>query len=163
MRVLLLCLLLAASVCGAADVPLYDFRKPLRDGVILVGMECHTKNRTLEVALFDGNRPPDKRMDLWPTAELVRYDGETNMVSEILELERQCMLGDDRYVVRFRGLPGAANATWQCGAIVTASAKVWKNGRLLFDGVLDTCDGANKIRVRFRAGSDIAHIEHVDR
>ena len=153
--------ILAAPLCGAADIPLYDFRKPTRDGVILVGMECHKKNGTLEVGLFHPNEPPAKRMDLWQTSDLVRYDRGSNMVTDVFEVERRCTLGNDHYVVRLGGLPGAPNAMWQCGAVVTAKAKVWKNGRLIFDKELDRCEGGNAIRVvRFSAGSDVPRIEH---
>jgi hypothetical protein len=159
-----LCLFLAARVCGAAEIPEYDFRKPLRDGVIAVGMECHKKNRTLELGLFYPNKPPSKRMDLWLTRDLVHYDPDSLMVTEVLELERQCTIGDDRYRVRLRGLPGAANANWICGAVVTAEAQVWKNDRLIFDEELDRCSGGKAIRiVRFSHGSDEPEIEHFER
>lgn len=164
MRLLpVLCLYLAARVCGAGEIPQYDFRKPFRDGVIAVGMECHKKNRTFEIGLFYPNKPPSKRMDLWLTRDLVRYD-DTMMVAEVLELERRCTIGDDRYRVRFRGVPGATNGNWMCGAVVTAAAKVWKNGRLIFDEELDRCTGGNAIRtVRFSHVSDEPEIEHFER
>lgn len=158
-----LCLLLTTRVCGATDIPLYDFRTPMQDGVILVGMECHKKNGTLELGLFYANRPPGKRMDLWRTHDLVRYDPTSMMVAEVLHLERQCVIGADRYRVRFTGLPGAANANSMCGAVVTAAAQVWKNGRLVFDKELDRCDGGNRIRTaRFRRGVDVPDIEHFE-
>lgn len=44
-------LLLIPMLC-IAEVPNYDIRKAQRDGISLVGMECHHKNMTLEIGLF---------------------------------------------------------------------------------------------------------------
>lgn len=147
--------ILAAST-STAEVTEYDFKQPIRDGIILVGMECNRNTQSLELGIFEGGYPPIKRMDLWKTSDLVTYDAKTNMVSGIQYVERRCTIGKDRYRVRFAGLPGAPNAMWQCGAIITAKASVWKNGRLIYEQPLLPCgvDGAVRL-ARFVSGTDI--------
>ena len=147
---------ISASNISFADVPLYDFRQPVRDGVILVGMECNHKSQSLEIGIFDAGNPPAKRMDLWRTSDLVTYDAKTYMVTSIRHLERSCATGSDRYQVRFEGLPGAMNAMWMCGAVVTAKASVWKNGRLIYEQELSRCGADGSVRLaRFVLGSDV--------
>lgn len=155
-RAVLVSVCILVSGTGTAGVPLYDFRQAVRDGVILVGMECNRKTESLELGIFESRYPPTKRMDLWKTSDLVTYDAETNMVSSVLHVERNCTIGKDRYRVRLAGLPGAPNAMWACGAIVTAKASVWKNGRLIYDQKLLSCgvDGAVRL-VRFVSGTDV--------
>src|SRR6478672_2388537 len=109
-RAILTGVCILASNASFADVPLYDFRQPIRDGVILVGMECNHKSQSLEIGIFDAGNPPTKRMDLWRTSDLVTYDAKTYMVASIRHLERSCAIGSNRYQVRFEGLPGAMNA-----------------------------------------------------
>jgi len=145
-----------AADVSSAEVPLYDFNQPVRDGMILVGMECNHKKQSLEIGIFDSGNPPTKRMDLWKTSDLVTYDAKTSMVTSIRQLHRSCTIGNDRYQVRFDGLPGAMNAMWTCGAIVTAKAKVWKNGRLIYEKELSRCGADDSVRVaRFDLGVDI--------
>lgn len=149
----------AACLLGAnasfAEVPLYDFRQPVRDGVILVGMECNHKSQSLEFGIYFAGKPPTKRMDLWKTSDLVEHDAQTWMVSAIRHVERTCKIGTDRYRVRFDGLPGAANAMWMCGAASTAKATVWRNSELVFEQELARCGVDNAVRlVRFGPGSN---------
>ena len=151
-----------ASACifpsgfSIAGVAMYDFKQPIRDGIILVGMECNRKSQSLEIGIFEGGYPPNKRMDLWKTSDLVTYDTETNMVSSIQHVQRNCIIGKDHYRIRFAGLPGATNAMWQCGAIITAKASVWKNDHLIFEQPLLPCgiDGAVRL-AKFVSGTDI--------
>ncbi|MET3133370.1 hypothetical protein AAKU55_003660 [Oxalobacteraceae bacterium GrIS 1.11] len=155
------CLYLAAHASFADNIPEYDYTKPLKDGVNVVGMECHKKNGTLELGYFDSTSPPTKRMDLWRSYDLVKYDAHS-MVKKILEVERHCQLADDRYVIRFRGAPGNSNAMGHCGATVYAGAKVWKNGVMVFDQDFESCDAKETIRsVRFSHGSDLPQIHKV--
>jgi hypothetical protein len=145
-----------ATRVSLAEVPLYDFKQPVRDGVILVGMECNHKGEALELGIFEAGNPPTKRMDLWRTSDLATYDAKTFMVSSIRHVERSCTLGNDRYQVRFEGLPGALNAMWMCGAVVTAKASVWKNGRLIYEQELSRCGVDDSVRIaRFVPGTDI--------
>ena len=145
-----------SSAASLADVPLYDFRQPVRDGVILVGMECNHKTGALEFGIFDEGTPPTKRMDLWRTTDLVTYDVQTYMVSSTRHLERNCTIEKDHYRVRFDGLPGALNAMWICGAVVTAKASVWKNDRLIYQEELAKCGVDDSVRLaRFVPGSDV--------
>lgn len=145
-----------APETNAAEVAAYDFRQPLRDGVILVGMECNHKSKTLEIGIFDAGNPPAKRMDLWKTSDLVTYDTETYIVQDVRHLERTCLIDNTRYRVRFDGLPGAANAMWMCGAVVTATAHVWKNGRLIFQQDLARCGHEESVRgATFGLDSDV--------
>jgi hypothetical protein len=150
---------ISASNASFGEVPLYDFRQRVRDGVILVGMECNHKSQSLEIGIFDAGNPPAKRMDLWRTSDLVTYDAKTYMVTSIRHLERSCTIGSDRYQVRFEGLPGAMNAMWMCGAVVTAKASVWKNGRLIYEQGLSRCGADESVRLaKFVPASDIPTI-----
>lgn len=147
---------LLSSVPSLAEVPLYDFRQPVRDGVILVGMECNHREKALEFGIFYAGDPPTKRMDLWKTSGLVSYDLATNMVEHIGQIERACTIGKDHYRVRFKGLPGALNAMWMCGAVVTATASVWNNGRLIYEQDLSRCGAEDGVRrARFVPGSNV--------
>jgi hypothetical protein len=138
-------LVLAAALLfpllGRAEVPAYDFRQPLRDGVAVVGMECHKKNGTLEVGIYYGSDGPLKRMDLWKASDLVEVDPKSFDVQATRQVERSCTLGADHYRVRFVGLPGAANAMWMCGAAMSATVTIWKNGRQVFKDNLDKACG----------------------
>jgi hypothetical protein len=149
-----LCILVSHACL--AEVPLYDFRQPVRDGVMLVGVECNHKSQSLEIGIFYSGNPPTKRMDLWKTSDLVSYDPQTYFVASIRHVERSCAIGDDRYQVRLEGLPGATNAMWMCGAIVTAKASVWKNGHLIYEQGLSQCGVDNSVRIaRFVPGTNV--------
>jgi hypothetical protein len=145
-----------ASDASLADVPLYDFRAPVKNGITLVGIECNHKSQSLEIGIFYAGNPPTKRMHLWNTSDLVSYDAKTFMVTSIRHVERSCTIGGDRYQVRLDGLPGAMNAMWMCGAAVTAKANVWKNGRLILEQELSKCGVDDSVRlVRFVHGTDL--------
>jgi hypothetical protein len=152
------CVLL--SLDCRAGVPLYDFKQVQRDGVVLVGMECQHRTRTLELGLFFSNHPPQKRMDLWQTSDLVKFDAHTFMLTDVLTVEKRCEVEDARDRVEFTGVPGATNAMWMCGAGNGAHASVWKNDKLVFDEDLYRCsrDGYIK-KVTFRIGVDAPEIE----
>jgi len=128
--------LLSLPLSGAAEVPVYDYRQPLHNEAV-VGIECHQKRETLEVGIYKPADGPLKRMDLWRVDDLIRMDGQTFQVEGVRRVERNCVIGTDRYRVRFVGLPGAANANWLCGALMSASVTVWKNGRQVLDEVFD--------------------------
>jgi hypothetical protein len=156
MSVLVAAVSLVAAVQSKAIVPQYDYRQPMADGVALVGMDCQRKKRKLEVRFFYPDQPPRYHMDLWKTSDLVRFDPVTMFLTDVYEVERQCQLGKDKYRVRFRGVPGASNAQWQCGASSGAHATVWKNGRVVFDDELAVCQEDSYIRkVVFSPGTDM--------
>jgi hypothetical protein len=137
MKSMLACaILLALPLSRAAEVPVYDYRQPLHNGAV-VGIECHKKKGTLEVGIYTQADGRLKRMDLWRVEDLIRMDGETFQVQGVRQVERNCEIGTDRYRVRFVGLPGAANANWLCGALMSASVTVWKNGRQVLDRDFD--------------------------
>lgn len=139
----------------ASSIPPRDFRAPIKDGESVVGMECHWRNKTLEIGLFYPGTSPERRMDMWSTSDMVVFDKKTSLVKETRFLERQCKLGAHDYKVRLTGVPGNSNALGACGAFVTARATVWKNGRKLFDEDLDDCFGDKAYSsVRFTAQSD---------
>lgn len=140
----------------AAAIPTIDYRAEVSDETTLVGMECHWKNRTLEIGNYSSLNRPTRRMDLWSTFDLVVWDEKTSDVIKTLSVERSCKLGDATYRVRFTGAPGGSNAARRCGAFVTARATVWKNGRKLFDQEFEECMGQKRAiaNVRFTPGSD---------
>lgn len=139
MRTLFVTLALLAAARSAAAVPRFDYRQPMPDGTALVGVECQYKQHTLQLNYFYPDKPPARRMDLWRTSDLVRFDPKTFFLQEVLKVERQCTVGKDHYKVRFTGVPGANNATWLCGASTGARATVWKNGKQVFDEDMAVC------------------------
>jgi hypothetical protein len=154
MRPLFASLFLVAASTQAADIPLHDFRSPMRDGMSVVGIDCDRGAGALEVRLFHPGSPPSKAMDLWRTVSLVTLDKTSFNYTAQHHVERRCMLGRDRYRVRLTGVPGALNAQWQCGALVHVQTKVWKNGRMVFDQQFGDCSWEpGKTGVRFVAGA----------
>jgi hypothetical protein len=154
--------ILVTNSCFAGAIPTYDFRKPLNDGMTLVGLECHKKNETLELGLFDASTPPIKRMDLWDTWDLVKIDPKIDQISAVRSVERSCVIRGARYLIRFTGLPGNFNIQGRCGAAVSAHAKVWKDGKLLFDQDFEQCgdeEGSGIRTVRFSRDSDQPLVE----
>jgi len=140
-----------------AEIPTYDFHRLLHDGEAVVGLECHKKDATLEVGIYYASEGPLKRMDLWRVDDLVEVDHDTFQVGHVRQVERSCVIGKDRYRVRFVGLPGAMNANWLCGALMSATVTVWKNGRQVLDDAFDDnpCRHTEGIhRAVFRSGSD---------
>lgn len=145
-------LFLGSSVCFA-EVPAYDARQPQRDGTVLVGMECHHRDLTLEIGLFFPASPPAKRMDLWNISDLVKFNASTYFVEKIEKVVRGCNIGDSHYKVRFEGIPGANNAMWMCGASTGVHATVWRNGTMVFDDDLYKCGRDDYVgTVRFKDG-----------
>jgi hypothetical protein len=48
------------------------------------------------------------------------------------------------------------NGMWMCGAVVTANASVWKDGRLIYEQELSRCGVDDSVRLaRFVPGSDV--------
>lgn len=158
MRILIPLLIGMAIPLGslAAAVPTIDYRAPLSDGTTVVGIECHWKKQTLEIANFDSSHPPNRRMDLCSTNDLVVWNDITSDFVKALSVERRCKLGNAVYKVRFTGSPGGSNATRRCGGFVSARATVWKNGRKLFEEEMDECFGKQPgiATVRFTPASD---------
>jgi len=153
-------LFLSCSLCFA-EVPTYDARQPQRDGITLVGMECHHRNLTVEIGLFFPASPPAKRMDLWNISDLVKFNPSTYFVEKIEAVERRCNTGGNQYRIRFQGIPGASNAMWMCGAGTGVHATVWRNERMVFDDDLYKCSQDEYIgAVRFK--NDVA-VPEVDK
>jgi hypothetical protein len=99
-------------------------------------------------------------MDLGRPDDLVEVDSKSNDVRGTRQVERSCTLGADSYRVRFEGLPGAANAMWLCGAAMSATVTVWKNGRQVLKEDFDNgCREDHGIRSAvFHGGSDTPEI-----
>lgn len=163
MSVLVAAVTLVATVQSKAMVPQYDYRLPMADGMALVGMDCQRKQRSLELAFFYPDKPPRRQMDLWRTSDLVKFDPVTWFLTDVYEVERRCNAGKDKYIVRFRGVPGASNAQWQCGSSSGAHATVWKNGKIVFDDEMAVCQDDSYIRrVRFSPGTDMPIVVRSD-
>lgn len=147
-----LVLLIVSSLCGA-EVPTYDARKLQSDGVILVGMECHHRNMTLEIGLFFSINPPTKRMDLWSVSDLVKFNPSTYFVEKVESVERKCDIGSNSYKIRLEGIPGANNAMWMCGAGTGVHVSVWRDSVVVFDEDMYKCNLDDYIsQVRFKKG-----------
>lgn len=137
----------------AREIPQYNGGQS--DDTRVVGMECHKKNRTLEIGYFTAYNIPFKLMDLWGTFDLKQKseDGET---VEYYEVVRRCNIGNDRFVVRLRA-DGAAG--WgdgvACGTLTGARARVYRNGVMILDVLFEEC-GAEEVitRAKFVSGSD---------
>lgn len=160
MRTMLLAGLLAAAGASAAVEPrLRDFREPLGPGANVIGMRCDQAAGTLELAYFDPSSPPLKPMALWLASDLVGVDRETMVVNEIRTLERSCTLGANVYRVVFEAVPGNVAVNSLCGAVTYANAKVWKNGRQVYDEDFERCGGTEAVRsVTFANGADIPQV-----
>jgi hypothetical protein len=167
MKSILVCaILLALPLSRAAEVPVYDYRQPLHNGAV-VGIECYKTKGRLEVGIYTQADGQLKRMDLWRVEDLILLDGETFQVRGVRQVERNCEIGKDRYRVRFVGLPGAMNANWQCGALMSASVTVWKNGRRVLDRDFDDNPCRPHIegiqRAIFRRGQPVPEITAASR
>ncbi|MYN29352.1 hypothetical protein [Duganella levis] len=151
--------LLVSSLCRA-EVPTYDLHQTQRDGVVLVGMECHHRNLTWEIGLFFPANPPTKRMDLWNIADLVKFNPTTYNLEKVETVERRCNVGGNHYKIQFEGIPGASNAMWMCGASNGVHASVWRNDKLVFDEDLNKCSRDDYIQqVRFKDGVDAPEVD----
>lgn len=154
-----LVLSMASSLCSA-EVPTYNAHQPQRDGVVLVGMECHHRNLTLEIGLFLPADPPTKRMDLWNISDLVKFNPTTYNLEKVETVERRCNVGRNHYKIQFEGIPGASNAMWMCGAATGVHASVWRNDKLVFDEDLNKCSRDDYIQqVRFKDGVDVPEVD----
>lgn len=152
-RFLLSFFLLLISVICSAEVPTYDARQPQRGDITLVGLECHHRNLTLEIGLFFPASPPTKRMDLWSISDLVKFDPSTYFLEKVESVERSCNIGGNRFKIQFKGIPGANNAMWMCGAGTGVHASVWRNGKIVFDEDLHRCNRDDYVGiVRFKNG-----------
>lgn len=151
--------LLVALPCFAADPPPQDFKAALGPGATLVGLECDPAAGSLEIAYFDPSAPPTKPMALWKMSDMVTVDRDQWLVTDQHPLERTCSTRDDEFLVRFEPVPGNIHVMSLCGAVIFARAKVWKNGKLLFDEQFDSCNADVIIRsVRFERGADAPQI-----
>jgi hypothetical protein len=152
-------LCLASSLCSA-EVPTYNAQQPQRDGVVLVGMECHHLNLTLAIGLFFPANPPTKRMDLWNISDLVKFNPTMYNLEKVETVERRCNIGGNHYKIQFEGIPGASNAMWMCGAATGVHASVWRNDKLVFDEDLNKCSREDYIeQVRFKDGVDAPEVD----
>ena len=153
--ILTLLVLLVALPCLAADPPLQDFKAALGPGATLVGLECDAAAGSLEIAYFDPSTPPAKPMDLWKLSDMVTVDRDQWLVTDERPLERTCSTRDDEFRVRFEPVPGNIHVMSLCGAVIFARAKVWKNGKLVFDEQFDSCNAEVIIRsARSERGAD---------
>ena len=152
---LLFCSIAICSAAMAREVPTVDYRKPVKDSDVLVGIECHKRNKTLEVVALNSDHTPGRRMDVWQMWDLLVHDQKTSMLLKTLAVQRTCKLGDDTFKVRLEGVAGNTNAQGQCGAFATAHATVWRNGRKVYDADLADCMSEKNIAtVRFVPGAD---------
>ena len=61
---LLFCSIAICSAAIAREVPAVDYRAQVNDGDALIGIECQTRNNTLEVVAINPGPAPGRRMDL---------------------------------------------------------------------------------------------------
>ena len=152
---LLFCSITICSAAMAREVPTVDYRTEANDGESLIGIECHKRNKTLEVVAVGSGHSPGRRMDVWQAKELLVFDQETSMLLKKLAVQRSCKLGDDTFKVRLEGVAGNSNAQRRCGGFATAHATVWRNGRTVYDADLAECWGEKNVAsLRFVPGAD---------
>lgn len=152
---LLFCSITISSAAMAREVPTVDYRASVKDGESLVGIECHKRNKTLEVVAINPGHSPGRRMDVWQARDLLVFDQKTSMLLKTLAVQRSCKLGDDTFDVRLEGVAGNSNAQAKCGAFATAHATVRRNGRKVYDADLAECWGEKNIAaLRFVPGAD---------
>ena len=109
------CSIALCSAAMAREVPTVDYRAAVKDGDALIGIECHKRNKTLEVIAINPGHSPGRRMDVWQAWDLLVFDQKTSLLLKTLAVQRSCKLGDDTFKVRLEGVPGNSNAQGQCG------------------------------------------------
>ncbi len=156
---ILFCAFTASFTVAASEVPRADYRHQVKDGEVLIGIECHQRNKTLEVIAIHPGQSPGRRMDVWQARDLLVFDPKTYTLSKTLAVQRSCKLGADQFKVRLEGVSGNSNAQGQCGAFATAHATVWRNGQKVYDADLAECWGETNIAtLRFVPGIDAPEV-----
>jgi hypothetical protein len=152
----------ATSADFTIDAPQYNRAQMKTDDTRIVGMECHKKKQTLEVAYFTAYNIPDKLMDLWDTFALKENSEDGMSVKAVHEVIRNCNIGADHYVVKFRPIPGNWNLNRECGGDTYGGAKILKNEVLVFDSDFEKCRSEEVItRVFFSSGAENPEITKI--
>lgn len=139
-------LLFVGNVCFAGEVKQYIRDSPKSDDQLIVGLECNRNNNSLQLGFFDAYHLPEKRMDLWDTFSLKKNNADGDKVVKVLSVVRICNLGGHRYQIKITGAPANWNLNGECGSLTYATAKVWKNGKLIFDEAISECDDRHQLR-----------------
>ena len=144
------------GLCFARDIPQYDKTAMKTDDARVVGMECHKKNKTLEIGYFTAYNIPNKLMDLWDTYDLKKRSADGETPDEFYEVKRYCNLGNERYIVLFRadGVSGWGYGGAR-GAITGARTRVYKNDVMVLD-ILFEENGKDEVitKVKFMSGDN---------
>ena len=138
---LLIALALAQTICDAAEVRQYVRTSPKSDDTLIVGGACRQADNRLEIGLYTSYElPADSKIELWDTFDLKKDNPDGESIAKLLHVERRCVLNRDRYRVRLTGEPGNWNMNGECGALTYAKATVWRNGKVIFDKPISTCE-----------------------
>ena len=131
MKYLAILSLLVISICCRAD----EFHT-------LIGYVCDTKNDQL-VITYDGayneegqamdEKKRDTQYDPW---SLIKTDDDGNVISQ-KTISATCTLSDGVYKIALSPAPGNSNVGRHCGAWISATALVTKNGKKMYDGGFD--------------------------
>jgi hypothetical protein len=140
-------LILVHCLCSAGEVRQYDRNSPKSDDRFIVGVECNKVSKQLQVGFFDAHNLPGKRMDLWDTFDLKKNNANGDAVEKVLSVERRCNLGSHRYQLRITGAPANWNLNGTCGSLTYAKAKVWKDGALIFNDDISSCQDARVLKL----------------
>jgi hypothetical protein len=150
------CFLLIVGCASFADeVQQYKRSSSKSDDQFIVGLECNRHSNSLQLGFFYAYNLPEKRMDLWDTFFLKKNNENGDLVVKVLSVTRSCHLGGHGYKIKITGAPGNWNLNGDCGGVTYAAAKIWKNGKLIFDEALSTCSNEPPLRsITFFAGND---------
>jgi hypothetical protein len=94
-------------------------------------------------------------MDFWDTFDLKKNNVSGHSVEKVLSVVRRCNLGSHHYQIKITGAPGNWNLNGECGGVTYATAKIWKNGNLIFDEDISNCKDGHVLKaITFLPGID---------
>jgi hypothetical protein len=138
--------LFIGSESFAGEVVQYNRESQKSDGTLIVGLECNKRNNILQLGFFDAYNVPKKNMDLWDTFDLKKNNASGDAVVRVLSVVRGCKLGGVRYRIKITGEPANWNLNGECGSLTFATAKVWRDERLIFDEAVSDCVSWPRLR-----------------
>jgi len=127
------------------EIPHFDKSRGVSDDMNVVGFSCDQNTKSLELGFFTGYNAPDERMELWGTFDLKINRKDADIVEAVLEIERTCTLGVNRYAIKIRGVPGNWNLNGECGARDFAGATIYRNGQVIFNKNFEECNSEGVI------------------
>ena len=134
-------LALAQHPCVATEITEYDRRSSSGDDTLIVGVACDQARNRLDIGLYTPYElPAGEKIALWNTFDLKKDNPDGESIAKVHHVERRCVLGRHRYRIRLTGEPGNWNMNGECGAITYAKAAVWRDGKMIFNKSISSCE-----------------------